>query len=180
MSQVALQTHIEIGPEARRRAALASALLLAAVALQGLHFAEHVTQVIQLFFLRLPVPEGHGILGAAFDAEWLHFGYNAALFGLLAGVALACPPQLGARPATTLLIGAFALQGYHLAEHLVKVAQHVATGCDPCVGLLGAVVSLPWLHFFINLGVLALMTPALVGIAALDEREAEAVEVISR
>ncbi len=164
---------------ARGEAGPALALLLAAVALQGLHFAEHVAQVIQLFFLRLPVPEGHGILGAAFDTEWLHFGYNAALFGLLVGVALAWPRQLGARPATTLLIGAVALQGYHLGEHLLKVAQHVATGCEPCASLVGALVSLPWLHFFINLGVLALMTAALAGIAAPDEGEAEAQEVIS-
>lgn len=176
MSQLAFQPHIETRHEARWGPALA--LLLAAVALQGLHFAEHVAQVIQLFFLRLP--QGHGILGAAFDSEWLHFGYNAALFSLLAGVALAWPPQFGARPVGTLLIGAVALQGYHLAEHLVKVAQHVATGCDPCAGVLGAIVNLPWLHFFINLGVLALMTAALVASAALDEREAEAVEVMSR
>ncbi len=123
MSQVTFRHHIAIGQEARWRPGLARALLLAAVALQGLHFAEHVAQVIQLFFLRLPVPEGHGILGAAFDTGWLHLGYNAALFGLLAGVALGSPPQLGARAATTLVIGAVALQGYHLGEHLVKVAQ---------------------------------------------------------
>jgi hypothetical protein len=177
VSQLAFRGHIGVGRVARRRPAVALGLLLAAVALQGLHFAEHVAQVIQLFFVRLA--QGHGILGAAFDSEWLHFGYNAALFALLVGVALVRPPRRAARPGSALLTGAVALQGYHLVEHVVKVAQHVATGCDPCAGLLGAVVSLPWLHFLINLGVLALMSAALLRIAALGEPEAEAVEVTS-
>ncbi len=41
-------------------------------------------------------------------------------------------------------------------------------------------MNLPWLHFFINLGVLAPLAAALAAIAAPDEWEAEALEVIAR
>lgn len=38
---------------------------------------EHVVQVIQKFLLGFE--KAHGLLGAAFDFEWVHFVYNTLL-----------------------------------------------------------------------------------------------------
>lgn len=140
-----------------------------AVVLQGLHFVEHIAQVIQKFFLKLP--EAHGLLGAAFDTEWVHFIYNLVLFAVLWALVFAYglhrrniwqnQPRL--YPAILAFVAGFQL--YHMVEHSVKITQHLTIACASCPGLLGSVVDLAWLHFFINLAVLSLMTLALVGFA---------------
>lgn len=142
-------------------------VLLGAVVLQGLHFVEHITQVSQKFFLGLA--EAHGILGAAFDMEWVHFIYNLALFVLLAALALAYglhrPGSWPDRSRWYLGALAFAagLQLYHMVEHTLKLIQHLTVACAACPGLLGTVVNLPLLHFFINIAVLIPMAVALTG-----------------
>ena len=144
-------------------------VFIGAVVLQGLHFVEHIAQVTQKFFLKLP--EAHGILGAALDTEWVHFTYNLALLALLWALVFAyglhrrdtCRNQ----PRSYLSILAFTagVQLYHMIEHSVKLAQHLVEGCGSCPGLLGAVVELAWLHFSINLAILALMALASAGFA---------------
>jgi len=141
--------------------------LLGALVLQGLHFVEHIAQVAQKFFLDLP--EAHGILGAAFDTEWVHFAYNLALLAVLWGLLFAY--RLHHAPTWTkrmrwyhlALFFVATLQLYHMVEHSVKVAQHVTTACASCPGLLGATVNLVWLHFFFNLLVLIPMALAVIG-----------------
>jgi uncharacterized membrane protein YhdT len=137
------------------------------VALQGLHFVEHIAQVTQKFFLDLP--QAHGLLGAALDTEWVHFAYNLALFSVLGGLVLAYrlhhKQSWIERPGWyhLMLLSVATLQLYHMVEHSVKVAQHVTAACASCPGLLGATVNLVWLHFFINLLVLVPMTVAVAG-----------------
>lgn len=141
--------------------------LLGALALQGLHFVEHIAQVAQRSFLDLP--EAHGILGAALDIEWVHFAYNLALLAVLWGLLFAY--RLHRRPGWTerthwyhlAFLFAGTLQLYHMVEHSVKVAQHVTTACASCPGLLGTAVDLIWLHFLINLLVLVPMAVAVIG-----------------
>lgn len=142
--------------------------LIGAVALQGLHFVEHIAQVPQKFFLDLP--NAHGILGAAFDTEWVHFGYNLALLTVLWGLLFAY--RLHYRSTWTdqrapwgrlALLFLAAFQSYHMVEHSVKVAQHIITGCVSCPGLLGTTFNLVWLHFFINLVIVVLLAIAVTG-----------------
>ncbi len=52
-------------------------VLGAAMLIQAAHMVEHIAQVIQKFILDRP--KAHGLLGAAFDFEWVHFTYNAGL-----------------------------------------------------------------------------------------------------
>lgn len=143
-------------------------VLLGALVLQGLHFVEHIAQITQKFFLKLP--EAHGILGAALDTEWVHFAYNLTLLAFLWGFLFAYRPHLGpvwterARWCHVALLLTATLQLYHMVEHSVKVAQHVTTACASCPGLLGTVVNPIWLHFFINLFVLVPMAVAVVGL----------------
>jgi hypothetical protein len=150
--------------------------LLGAVALQGLHFVEHIAQVTQKFFLGLP--EAHGILGAALDTEWVHFAYNLALFAVLWGLVFAyrLPHRRSwadhSRWYLLALLSAAILQMYHMVEHSLKVAQHVTTGCASCPGLLGTPENLVWLHFFINLLVLIPMAVAVVGLVLVDRSSA--------
>jgi hypothetical protein len=142
-------------------------VFIGAVVVQGVHFVEHIAQVIQKFFLELP--EAHGLLGAAFDTEWVHFVYNLVLFVVLSALVLAYglhrrdtwrhyPRQYP--PVLAFVVG---FQAYHMVEHGVKITQHLTVACMSCPGLLGAVVNLAWLHFFINLLVLILVAVAAIG-----------------
>jgi hypothetical protein len=58
------------------------------------------------------------------------------------------------------------VQTYHLAEHGLKLAQHLTAGCHSCPGLLGQFGDLIWIHFTINLLVMAPMLVALMAMAA--------------
>lgn len=141
-------------------------VLLGALVIQGLHFVEHIAQVGQKFFLGFR--EAHGILGAAFDTEWVHFGYNLALLALLWGLLFAYrlhhgPTWTGGmRWYRLALLFLVTFQSYHMVEHGVKVAQHITGGCASCPGLLGATVNLVWLHFFINLVILVSLAVAAI------------------
>lgn len=164
---------VEAIPQPAFRASItraADVVFLGSVVLQGLHFVEHIAQVGQKFFLELP--EARGILGAVFDFEWVHFGYNLALFLALWFVVGAwlterqgASPGWSGSPARALLFAA-GVQSYHLVEHSVKLTQHLADRCNACPGLLGNFGDLVWIHFTINLLVMAPMLIALIGITA--------------
>ncbi len=151
-------------------------VLLGAVLIQGLHFAEHIAQVSQKFFLELP--EAHGILGNAFDTEWVHFVYNAMLFAVMLFLVIAKDrrqaQQESAHWYSHVLVFGFAVQGYHMLEHTIKLFQHVTVACSSCPGLLGSFINLIWLHFGINLLVFLLITMALVGFKISVYSESEA------
>lgn len=145
-----------------RLTSLGEMVFLGSVTLQGLHFVEHISQVAQKFFLGLP--QAGGILGATFDLEWVHFSYNLALFLTLWFVVGALWAG-GSGWAPRALWLAAGIQTYHVAEHGLKLAQHLTAGCHSCPGLLGQFGDLVWIHFTINLLVMALMLVALMGMA---------------
>ncbi|MGH8875664.1 MAG: right-handed parallel beta-helix repeat-containing protein, partial [Acidimicrobiia bacterium] len=136
-------------------------MLVAALAVQGVHQIEHLIQVVQAKMLGSK--NAHGLAGAAFDIEWVHLAFNGVLWAALA-LAVAgygrerLASQRKPRPAGFWALGAgLALQSYHLVEHLLKIHQHVTWGLTPAPGILGHSLDLVWLHFGINLAVLALV-----------------------
>ncbi len=130
-------------------ASLAGAVLL----VQAAHMVEHVAQVIQKFGLRMS--EAHGLLGSIFDFEWVHFVYNTTLE--IALVTVAVWWRRGGLPVPRALGFLMILQGYHVIEHIVKMIQYYAIGTPAPKGLIGMVVPVIWLHFWLNLVVLGLI-----------------------
>jgi hypothetical protein len=123
---------------------------------------EHCIQLVQQFWLG--DPNGNGLLGNLANFELLHFGYNS-LF-LLGLVWLYCELSLSARPAWThhrlvlgLVAAAVAVQGYHEAEHVLRLAQVMGwvpvppsadlTGTEP-PGLVGRWVNSIVAHWALN------------------------------
>lgn len=137
----------------------ANALVLGAVAIGGFHLLEHVIQVAQRYAFGMP--GGNGIAGSIVDIEPLHFIYNGAYLILLLSVLRAGDGIFGAKRsvARSLVIGACALQGFHVVEHTVKMAQYLNMGGVNGVGGIfgvgpGSWVPLfpvPLLHFAYNL-----------------------------
>lgn len=156
----------------RAAARLTQRLWIAAVALmliQGFHMLEHIAQAVQKFLLGLE--EAHGLLGAAFDFEWVHFLYNSALAAGLFALLLLYSSRPGFWLATPGWIrGTFvadtALQGYHFVEHAVRLQQFLATGVADPRGILGQSVDVVLLHLALNSVVYALMVPLLALCAA--------------
>jgi hypothetical protein len=136
-----------------QHAANAYTLLTAVVLVQSAHMVEHVAQVIQKFVLGRK--DAHGLLGAIFDLESVHFLYNGALEAALI-VALAWVLRSGL-PAPVALRAVVGIQGYHVVEHSVKMFHHVFHGVAAPKGILGMFVPVIWLHFWFNLIVLGLM-----------------------
>lgn len=153
-----------------RRGMAVAGVLAASLLVQSLHYVEHIAQVVQKYGLGQPAPRG--LLGAAFDTEWVHFLYNGTLLALLVTAVASAGTGIRAwwraeRPlGWTLLVAAVAVQGYHFFEHAVRLAQHLATGVDPAPGVLGRFVDLIWLHFGLNTLVLGLMGGAFVALSA--------------
>lgn len=145
-------------------------LFAATLAVQFGHELEHFVQVIQAKVQHHGPP--HGLFGRVFDTEWVHFGYNVVLFTAMAAVLAAYRASIRSRPslAARVFVAGVLFQGYHVAEHVVKVVQHVGTGATPAPGILGAHVDLVWLHFTYNLIVSATMLIGFVGLGAARAR----------
>ena len=148
-------------------------MLTMALLVQLIHQIEHTIQVGQAHLLGSW--QAHGLAGALFDQEWVHMGFNAVLLvGLVVALVgygrerLATWRQRAPR-AYLALAGATAIQGYHVIEHLVKIAQHVVTGAAPAAGLLGRAVDLVWLHFGINLVVTTGLAVGYLGLRITDD-----------
>jgi hypothetical protein len=155
--------------EARdRKRALLAVTFTCVLAVMLAHEAEHVAQILQKDALGATCPNDcRGLLGFAFDLEWVHVAYNHTLLLALAAmyvvfglwraewrrrnvVAWAC-----------LTAGVFVVQGYHVVEHSVKLDQWLANGHrSPTPGILGMHVSLVELHFVMNTAVFLLVVPA--------------------
>lgn len=145
-----------------RAAAWAGLLLTALVLVQGAHVAEHVAQVWQRFGLGMK--EAHGLAGALFDREVVHFAYNTALAaGLVAatlGLSAAARWRDDRAAWAALLLAATGLQLYHAAEHVLKLEQFLATGHNDTPGLVGMFAPGILVHFALNLIVYAPMLAA--------------------
>lgn len=145
----------------KNRYALAAAAALTTIwIVQSLHMMEHVAQVIQKFVLGQP--EAHRLLGTIFDFEWVHFVYNTSLEVALVFIFI-WYRRAGNQQLPLSLRLALWVQGYHVVEHLVKMFQYYAGGAATAKGILGFVFPVVWLHFSINLFVLALIFVLIVG-----------------
>ena len=156
---------------ARPVARAASLQWLAALQLAGLvlvqvfHQGEHT---LELLGRRLGV-EGAAPLLSGLDFEWIHLVLNTVLF-LAAGGVLATVGAAGRaawrsahRVAYGALAGVVALQGAHVAEHVVRIVQYVG-GADPPPGLATRALDVVWFHWAVNLVFLAGLVAGLVGL----------------
>jgi hypothetical protein len=150
------------------RAALLFGLI---VAVMAFHEAEHVLQVAQKDVAGASCPNDcRGLLGFAFDVEWVHVAYNHSLLLALAlfyvGFGLWRAAWRRANPAAwwSLTAGIFVVQGYHVVEHSVKLDQWFANGGhSPTPGILGQHLSLVELHFAFNTAVFLLVLAGYIG-----------------
>ena len=133
-------------------AARAALAFLALILLQGVHELEHVVQVTQRFVLGNPT--GAGILGSWLDIEPVHMAYNTGFLALIVLCYLmgGFPGEVRRRHPVTFWLMTFVLlfEGYHVLEHVVKMAQFLETGMNGTPGIVGQFVNLVWLHFTYN------------------------------
>ena len=132
-----------------------------AVLVQFLHQNEHLLQIVQKNlwgWQELP-----GLLGHVFDFEWVHFLYNTALFLSVLSVVVTFLKNPGmwrrSRAGLFGLVFAAVFQGYHLLEHSVRIAQYLG-GTPKPQGLVGQIVPVVELHFWINSVVIAALVLA--------------------
>jgi hypothetical protein len=148
--------------------------LAVAFLVQSAHFAEHIAQIIQIYLEGIAPPNAHGLLGATFDFEWVHFIYNigleVVLIGLLLGYrsALQENPLPAVKSTIPLFTGLVLFQGYHSIEHVTKLYQYLfnslyQSGAVPTPGILPTLTGWPifLVHFVINLIVWALLVLAI-------------------
>ncbi|CAL9401215.1 hypothetical protein SUDANB105_01456 [Streptomyces sp. enrichment culture] len=86
------------------------------------HWAEHLTQAVQIYVLGWPVPEARGVLGVPFPwlvtSEWMHYGYALIM---LVGFVVLRPGFTGAsRTWWNVTLG---VQIWHHFEHLLLLVQ---------------------------------------------------------
>lgn len=127
----------------------------ALVAVMAAHELEHVIQVAQKNAAGAACPNDcRGLLGFAFDLEWVHFAYNASILAALVGIWVAARmwrSEWRVRFGWVLLSSGIAVQGYHVVEHVQKLSQWFANGGhSPTPGFLGQRLSLVELHFALN------------------------------
>ena len=120
---------------------------------QTIHFSEHIVQVIQKFYEKLPV--ANGILGWYFNNEPLHFTYTAVYLTLIviAWINFRKADETS-RIVYSLLSFTLVFQSWHFVEHVDKLYQHFTIGCNFCPGIVGHYVDTTLLHFSYNLIVL--------------------------
>lgn len=132
-------------------------LFFIALIIQFFHYTEHLMQLYQHWWLKLPIKKSGGIL-YFLNLEWNHFIFNAIYLMLLSLVFIACvilkkrsyPLSSSFRTALYLLGITLVIQGYHVIEHIIRVSMHLKTGCEPCPGILGKFVDGIYLHFTFN------------------------------
>ncbi|WP_245936169.1 hypothetical protein [Streptomyces cahuitamycinicus] len=86
------------------------------------HWAEHLTQAVQIYAMGWPVPEARGVLGIPFPwlvtSEWMHYGYALVM---LVGFILLRPGFSGtSRIWWNITLG---VQVWHHFEHLLLLIQ---------------------------------------------------------
>lgn len=130
----------------------AAAVYLALIVVATAHFAEHILQIFQFYVWHV---KPWGLIGQVADREWLHVWYNLPfyliMFSLYLAVRKKAPEAFPHDKGMKTLAVFLWIQGYHLLEHVVKIYQYVTTGIEPAPGILGSVVGLVPLHFFLVL-----------------------------
>ncbi|OUC96007.1 hypothetical protein CA984_16555 [Streptosporangium minutum] len=128
------------------------------------HWAEHVTQAIQIYVMGWPIPEARGVLGLPFPwlvtSEWMHYGYALVM---LVGLILLRKGFTGrARTWWNISLG---IQAWHHLEHLLLLGQaltglHLAGKPVP-TSMIQLLVPRVELHLFYNAIVFAPMVVAM-------------------
>jgi len=122
--------------------------------IQSFHMLEHFAQVLQKF--TLAIRPAHGLIGAL-DLEWVHVAYNTAvIIPMVALFLYAGFYRKGTWPWSkpwlvyVFTAGVF-IQSYHIAEHSMKIIQHIQTGIQGTPGILGPFFDLALLHYYLNI-----------------------------
>ncbi len=159
-----------------RYSMLTAGAFAAVIIIQGAHMVEHVAQVIQKFLLGFE--KAQGLLGSAFDFEWVHFLYNTSLEAALILILVWCRRATG-HPASLALQAVVWLQGYHVIEHVVKMYQYYVLGVPSGTtkGILGFILPVIWVHFWLNLIVLILIVLARYGYGRMLRQQVSRAEV---
>jgi hypothetical protein len=129
------------------------------------HWAEHITQAIQIWVLGWPVPEARGVLGLWFPwlvtSEALHYGY--ALVMLVAFLLLRRGFDGRARVWWNLALG---IQLWHHFEHLLLLVQAQSgmylLGASAPTSIVQLIIPRVELHLFYNSVVFVPMVVAMV------------------
>jgi hypothetical protein len=129
------------------------------------HWAEHITQAVQVYVLGWPVPQANGVLGMAVPwlvtSEWLHYGYAVVM---LAGLAVLRHGFTGR--ARTWWNAALLIQAWHHLEHLLLLVQALTgsflLGAAKPTSIAQLVLPRLELHLFYNAVVFAPMVVAMV------------------
>nr|WP_018658023.1 hypothetical protein [Actinomadura flavalba] len=129
------------------------------------HWAEHVTQAIQIWVLGWPVPEARGVLGMPFPwlikSEWLHYGYALVMLVFL----FLLRPGFTGRSRTWWNI-ALGIQIWHHLEHLLLLIQSQVgsnlAGRPAPTSIAQLIFPRVELHLFYNAIVFAPMVVAMI------------------
>ncbi len=128
---------------------------------QIMHSLEHIIQMYQHFFYKIISLHSHGAL-FYLDLEWNHFVFNSlyvlALWSAFYFGGWYRRDMRRAYPwaANLLLIGCI-IETWHVTEHSFRIYQHMLSGCEPCLGILGNAANLIYLHGTYN--ILSLLFP---------------------
>ncbi|MEU7455916.1 hypothetical protein [Streptosporangium roseum] len=129
------------------------------------HWAEHVSQAIQLYVLGWPLPEARGVLGVPFPwlvkSEWMHYGY--ALLMLIGLILLRKGFTGRSRTWWNVSLG---IQVWHHFEHLLLLLQALTgsnlLGRPVPTSIIQLIVPRVELHLFYNAIVFLPMVVAMV------------------
>ncbi|GAA2243324.1 hypothetical protein GCM10010232_32920 [Streptomyces amakusaensis] len=138
------------------------------------HWAEHLTQAVQIYVMGWPVPEARGVLGIPFPwlvtSEWMHYGYALLM---LVGFLLLRPGFTGkSRTWWNVTLG---IQVWHHFEHLLLLIQALSgaylAGRAVPTSLIQLVAPRVELHLFYNALVTIPMVIAMVLHARADRAD---------
>lgn len=135
-------------------------LFILVIGYQIFHQIEHVAQVHQYWFVGEGAEHSAGILWF-FNIEWNHFIFNSVYIAVLVTIFvlfLRAVPQDAPyrRLHVAVLASMLVIQGWHATEHIVRITQHIALGCEPCPGIADRVfgLGLIYLHYWYNVAAL--------------------------
>lgn len=126
---------------------------------QGVHFIEHIAQMMQIHILGLSGTQAHGLIGQL-DLEWVHFGFDACWVLICVYILFFIY-----RKSNPWLWPLLFLATWHAIEHFFIITFYIRTGIAGSPGLLaqgglmagGLPMTRPDLHFLYNLAEEALI-----------------------
>jgi hypothetical protein len=135
-------------------------LFVAVVLIQGIHVAEHIIQLAQVYLFGVPDDDALGLLGYVFEfqgtEEWLHLAFNStyllALYVLLIPMRRLVPASMPVWAFAFFAVGGAGLETWHVVEHSVIISNVIANDGCPCPGIGDAALGVTdtVLHFVYN------------------------------